>query len=85
MLSRVSNAGLNTYFKASSNAVRVQQVGAPAKIYYNDEPSSAIPDQRSEATSYSLSDFDGKLKAKSVVVPGEWIEIRLGFKLIGTI
>lgn len=69
----MSNAGLNTYFKATSNAVRVTQVGQPAKTYYNDEPSNAIPDLRSEATSYSLSDFNGKLKAKSVVVPGEWM------------
>ena len=76
MLSRVSNAGLNTYFKATSNAVRVTQIGQPAKIYYNDEPSNAIPDLRSEATSYSLSDFDRKLKARSVAVPGRCRALR---------
>lgn len=67
----MSNAGLNSYFKATSNAVRVTQIGQPAKIYYNDEPSNAIPDLRNEAISYSLSDFNGKLRAKSVAVPGE--------------
>lgn len=71
MLSRVSNGSLNTYFKATSSAVRVSQIGQPAKTLYGDELSNAIPDLRTEAVSYSINDFNDKLKAKSIVVPGQ--------------
>jgi len=45
-------------------------VGAPVKIFYNDEPSNTLPDLRDSANLFSLSDFDGKFKARSLVVPG---------------
>jgi len=70
MLSKVSNGGLNTYFKATSNAVRVSQIGVPAKTIYEDEPSSCIPDQRNSANLFSLNDLTGKFKARSLAVPG---------------
>jgi len=76
MLSKVSNGGLSTYFKASSQAVRVKQIGVPAKMFYDDEQSACEPDMRDSANLFSISDFNGKFKAKSVVIPGHQ-QIRL--------
>lgn len=70
MLSKVSNGGLSTYFKATSNAVRVSQVGTPVKMFYNDEVSHLIPDERKEVNQFQLVDLSGKFNAKSIAVRG---------------
>jgi len=77
MLSRASNAGLNQYLKASSNAVRVVKIGTPVKTLSGDEIAQVAPEHNYQTATFYSATLNDKLLARSVAVNGQQQQKRL--------
>jgi len=76
MLSRSSNAGLSGYFKATSNAIRVTQIGTPVKTLSGDELQPVAPQHNYQlATSYPAGQLRSKFLATSTAVNGQQVRL----------